>query len=190
MGRSSSERVVNWNAVVVGSFAVAAGLLALAREWNANQGPRSRLKQELEILAQLPGGSAMRAPLQARIERNVALLVADDANRGDSYVFGWTLLAIVLFSLSTSFLGLPFIGVPVALLLTALLVRSFSRRRRAAKRAQAEELVSLVHGTSSVAPANDAAERDPPRSGSAWGEVHRPDRLVAGSQPRSDAPDH
>jgi Flp pilus assembly protein TadB len=121
----------------------------------SRQGPRSRVKQDLEILALLPDGSAKRAPLQAQIERGVAQIIgSEDASGRDPEALRWALAAIVLFVVSGSFLGF-FIVVPVGLLLAAVVIWSLRRGRRDARRLTTMGQTSEPQRTSSTSPAED-----------------------------------
>jgi hypothetical protein len=95
---------VDWSSATATGFAVALGVIAVAREWSTNRGARSRIKQDLELLALLPDTSPVKQALAAHIERSVTqLITSDDERRRDWSGFSLAVaFAIVTFALANS----------------------------------------------------------------------------------------
>ena len=66
---------MNWNTVLPGGFAVAVGLIAVAREWASSRGARSRIKQDIDLLGLLPDDSAARDALRTHVDRSISRLI-------------------------------------------------------------------------------------------------------------------
>lgn len=69
---------MNWNAIVGGALALALGLISIGREWSGSRGVRSRIKQDLELLGQLPKDSAVRDELRTHVDRSIARLIESE----------------------------------------------------------------------------------------------------------------